>query len=369
MERLKLGIVGCGNISEIYHKNLTTVFNDIIEIEAVCDLIEDRYKLKMQNYGIKKGYNSAPKMLAECKLDLLLNITTPDNHAIVNMQALEAGVCPHVEKPFALTREDGQKMLKLAADKGLLIGGAPDTYMGAGFQTCRQVIDSGEIGEIVGATAFLMGRGHEGWHPDPEFYYKKGGGPMFDMGPYYLTALVSMIGPVKRVTGATRISFPERTITSQPKAGQVIKVDVPTYVTGLMDFANGAIGTIITTFDVYRAQLPRIEIYGSKGTLYCPDPNGFGGPVTMYKAGDSEPTEVKLTHGFNTNSRGLGLADMAWALREGRKNRCDAKLAYHILDIMTAFHDSSDTGKHVELQSTCERPAPLPAGIVHRFRS
>ena len=369
MERLKVGIVGCGAISEIYHKNLTTVFNDIIEIEAVCDLIEERYKKKMQDYGVKKGYNNAPQMLAENKLDIVLNITTPDNHAIVNTQALEAGVNAHVEKPLAITRADGQRTLKLAADNGLLLGGAPDTFMGAGYQTCRAVIDSGEIGEVVGATAFMLGRGHESWHPDPEFYYKVGGGPMFDMGPYYLTALVSMIGPVRRVTGSTRITFPERTITSQPKAGTVIKVEVPTFISGIMDFANGAIGTIITSFDVAGSQLPRIEVYGSKGSLYCPDPNGFGGPIYMVKLGEREPVEVKLTHGFNTNSRGLGLADMAWALREGRTNRCNAKMAYHILDLMTAFHDASDTGRHVDIQSTCDRPAPLPAGIVHRFRS
>jgi len=210
-----------------------------------------------------------------------------------------------------------------------------------------------------------MCHGHEGWHPDPEFYYKAGGGPMFDMGPYYLTALVNLMGPVKRVTGSARITFPERLITSQPKFGTVIKVDVPTHVAGIMDFANGAVGTIITTFDVWAAELPRIEIYGTEGSLSVPDPNSFGGPVRIRRAGAGEWSEVPLTHGYAQNSRGIGVADMAYALRSGRPHRASGELAYHVLDIMHAFHDASREGKHIELRSTCAKPAALPLGLRH----
>ena len=186
---------------------------------------------------------------------------------------------------------------------------------------------------------------------------------MFDMGPYYLTALVNLVGPARRVTGATRVTFPERTITSKKKYGTTVVVDVPTHVVGVLDFANGAIGTIITTFDVWAAELPRIEIYGTAGSMSVPDPNGFGGPVRIRRAGESEWSDVPLAFGYAENSRGLGVADMAYALRSGRPYRANGKLTYHVLDIMEAIHDASREGKHIELTSTCERPAPLPLGL------
>lgn len=205
--------------------------------------------------------------------------------------------------------------------------------------------------------------GHESWHPDPEFYYKVGGGPMFDMGSYYLTALVSMLGPIKRVTGSAKASFKTRTITSEKKYGEIVDVEVPTHIAGIMDFENGAIGTIITSFDVWGANLPRIEIYGSTGTLSVPDPNTFGGPVMIKSHNSKEWLEVPLTHSFAENSRGAGVADMAYALLSGRKHRANGELAYHVLDLMHGFHDASNNGKHYEVQSTCERPMALPLGL------
>ncbi len=187
---------------------------------------------------------------------------------------------------------------------------------------------------------------------------------MFDMGPYYITALVNLMGPIKRITGSTRITFPTRTITSQPKFGTVIKVDVPTHVAGVMDFANGAVATIITSFDIWAANLPRIEIYGTSGSLSVPDPNCFGGPVRVRRAGDKDWMEIPLSHGYSENSRGIGVADMAYGLRSGRPHRASGELAYHVLDAMHAFHDASDKGKHVELASTCKQPAPLPMGLM-----
>ncbi len=186
---------------------------------------------------------------------------------------------------------------------------------------------------------------------------------MFDMGPYYLTALIAMLGPVHRVTGSARISFPERLITSQPKYGSKIMVNTPTHIAGVMDFASGVVGTIITSFDVWSHHLPRIEIYGSEGTLSVPDPNTFGGPVYLRRAQDKKWQEVELTHGFAKNSRGIGLADMAYAIHTDRPHRASGALAYHVLDIMEAIHDSSRDGNHIELTSMCDRPLPLNTGV------
>jgi len=207
--------------------------------------------------------------------------------------------------------------------------------------------------------------GHESWHPSPEFYYEVGGGPMFDMGPYYLTALVNLIGPVRQVSGMARITFPERLITSQPKYGKVVKVETPTHIAGTMEFANGAIGTVVMSFDVWAAQLPRIEIYGTEGTLSVPDPNTFGGPVRLYRPGNRDWMEIPLTHGYTENSRGLGVADMAAAIQTGRPHRASGDLAYHVLDVMQAFLDAAEAGRTVSIESTCERPRPLPLGLRH----
>jgi predicted dehydrogenase len=358
----KIGIVGCGNISGIYFQ-AGKVF-EILDIVACADLIKERAEARAAEFGVPKVY-TVQEMLADPEIKIVVNLTIPIAHAEVAQAAVEAGKCVHNEKPLTITREDGQKLLATTAANGVLVGGAPDTFMGGGIQTCRKLIDDGWIGEPIAATAFMTCHGHESWHPDPEFYYKVGGGPMFDMGPYYLTALVNLMGPVRRVTGSARITFPERLITSQPKYGTKISVDVPTHVAGIMDFQSGAVGTILTSFDVWAAELPRIEIYGTEGSLSVPDPNGFGGPVLIRRAGASQWSEVPLTHGYADNSRGIGVADMAYALRSGRPHRASGKLAYHVLDLMHAFHDASREGKHIELESTCERPAPLPMGLQH----
>jgi predicted dehydrogenase len=289
----------------------------------------------------------------------VVNLTIPRAHAEVNLAALKAGKHAYCEKPFAVSREEGKKVLRAARAKGLLVGGAPDTFLGGGIQTCRKLIDDGAIGEPVAATAFMACRGHESWHPDPEFYYDIGGGPMLDMGPYYLTALVNLLGPVKRVSGSARITFPERLITSEPKKGTKIKVMTPTHIAGTLDFASGAVGTVVMSFDVVAHRLPIIEIYGSEGTLLVPDPNGFGGPVRMRKMGDADWSEVRMTHSDQVG-RSMGVADLAHALRLGRKPRAGGELCYHVLDVMMAFEDASRSGRHVEIASRCERPAALP---------
>lgn len=360
MKPVKIGIIGCGAISGVYFEAGKTF--EILDIIACADIIPERAKAKAEQYQIPRAC-TPEELLADPEIEIVVNLTIPKAHFEVSLAALEAGKSVYSEKPLAVTREEGQRLLDTARERGLLLGCAPDTFMGGGLQTCRKLIDDGWIGEPVAAVAFMMSHGHESWHPDPEFYYQVGGGPMFDMGPYYLTALIHLIGPVRRVTGSARITFPERTITSQPKYGKKIRVETPTHVAGVMDFANGAVGTIITTFDVWAAQLPRIEIYGTEGSLSAPDPNGFGGPVAIRRAGADEWTSMPLTHGYTRQSRGLGIADMAYALRTGRRHRANGEMAYHVLDIMQAFLDASCEGKHIELTSTCERPTPLPMGL------
>ena len=363
MSKTGIGIVGCGNISGIYFQNLCTVF-DNVEVKACADLDPERTAAKVEEYPDVK-VATLEEMLEDLEIEIIVNLTTPQGHFPVAMQAVEAGKSVHNEKPLTLTRDEGKQLLAAAEAKGVRIGSAPDTFMGGGIQTCRKLIDDGWIGEPIGAQAFMLCHGHENWHPDPEFYYKIGGGPMFDMGPYYLTALVALLGPVKRVTGSTRMTFPERTITSEAKYGQKVEVEVPTHIAGVMDFANGAVGTITTSFDVWAAEVPRIEIFGTEGTLSVPDPNGFGGVPRVRRLRAEAWSDVPLTHGYAENARGIGPADMAAAITANRPHRASGELAYHVLDIMHAFHDASDQGKHIELESSCTRPAPLPTGLLN----
>ena len=355
---LKLGVVGCGNISEIYLQNLCS-FADI-EVAAVSDMDLERARARANEFHIPRAL-PVETLLAEPDIEVILNLTIPKAHFEVAMAALAAGKNVYNEKPLAVKQEDARKILDLAAERGLRVGCAPDTFLGAALQTSRQLIDAGAIGTPVGATAFMISHGHEDWHPDPAFYYQHGGGPMFDMGPYYLTALVILIGPVSRVTGSAQISFPERTVTSRPKFGSTIRVEVPTNIATVVDFANGAVGTMLMTFDVWLAGLPRMEIYGSEGTLRIPDPNNFGGSVELWRHDAREWRTMPLINNLTANYRGLGVADMARAIREGRPHRANGQLAYHVLEIMHAAHDASREERHIKLASNCERPSPIGA--------
>lgn len=360
MEKIKAGIIGTGNISGIYFENGNRF--DALQVVACADLDVDRAKARGEEFGVRGC--SVEELLADPEIQMIINLTIPQAHAAVCLRALEAGKHVYVEKPFAVTREEAQEVLQLAERKGLYVGSAPDTFLGGGIQTSIKLIEDGWIGTPIGATAFMVGGGHESWHPAPEFYYQKGGGPMFDMGPYYLTALVAMLGPITRVTGSARISYPERTITSKPKFGQQVKVEVPTHIAGVMDFASGPIGTLLTSFDVKGgSMLPRIEVYGSTGTLLVPDPNNFNGQIKLTRAGSNEWSDIPLAYGYTENARGVGAADMAKAIQTGRKHRANGELAYHVLEAMHGFHDASEQGVHYVMKSTCERPAPLPLGL------
>jgi len=234
--------------------------------------------------------------------------------------------------------------------------------MGAGIQTAIAAIDEGLIGRPVAATAFMTNHGHESWHPDPAFYYKKGGGPLFDMGPYYITSLLAMLGPAKRVTGMAAVSFAQRTITSEPKHGEIIDVEVATHVSGVLEMRSGAIVNLVTSFDVWTANLPCIEIYGEKGSLSVPDPNTFGGAVKVKLAGDREWSELPNNHAYAENSRGIGVADMGLAIREGRTQRASGTQGLHALEIMHGIITASEQGRSVEITSPYTRPAPVPSG-------
>ncbi len=357
MDKIKVGLVGCGDISSVYLKNCTKKFNNI-EVVACADLIPERAEEKAKEFGILKAY-TLDEMLHDPEIQIVLNLTIPHAHSHICLQVLAAGKNIYVEKPLAITREDGRKILDFAKERGLLVGAAPDTFLGGGLQTCRKIIDEGWIGKPIAVNAFMMGHRPESWHPDPEFLYKSGGGPMFDMGPYYLTALVSLLGPVHRVTGMVKKCFPQRTVMTGPKAGKVIDVDVPTHVVGVLDFESGVLGNLVTSFDVWGSKLPNIEIYGSEGTLVIPDPNTFGGPIFIKKPNATEWEEIPLIDGFVDNARGIGLFDMADALLLGGEHRASGSMAYHILDIMHGFFDASQDGSCCKLNSSCKRPESL----------
>lgn len=380
---VNVGIIGAGVISDIYLANLTSRF-DNVRVVAIADLLVERAHERATKYGI--AAMSVDELLATPDVELVVNLTIPLAHAEVAIKAVAAGKSVYNEKPLTATREQGQELLALARQNDVLIGGAPDTFLGGGLQTARQLLDEGAIGRPVAASAYMFSHGHESWHPDPGFYYQPGAGPMFDMGPYYVTALVSLLGPVARVGSSTGVSFAERTITSKPKAGQSIEVNTPTHITASLDFENGAIASVITSFDLYDTTHSVLTIYGTEGTMQLPDPNTFGGTISLlqpaaFKArrdplsvgrtpdDKADPNQVAkpqwedvpLTHRFTDNSRGLGVADLARAIRDGEPARASGELAYHVLDVMHATLESSEQGRHISIESTVDRPAALPA--------
>lgn len=366
MRKVNIGVVGCGNISGIYFQNLTQTFANT-NVYSCADIKEQVAQEAAEKWGVSR-VQTFEEMLECDEIEIILNITTPQNHYDICRRALLAGKHVYVEKPLSLSIEEGRDLVEIAESKGLMLGGAPDTFLGGGIQTCRKLIDDGFIGRPIGATAFMMCHGHENWHPSPEFYYKKGGGPMFDMGPYYLTALAYLIGGVTQVGGMTNTSFATRTITSEPKFGTKIDVEVPTHVASLLRFDSGGVGTIITSFDVWNSMLPRIEIYGTQGTLLVPDPNGFGGPVQLSTLDGSGFREIPLTHNYAENSRGIGVADMAQCIIDGRlDNKASGHLANHVLEIMCGIDISNDSGEVYNMASKYKQTQQLKSNLVRGY--
>ncbi len=360
MDKVKIGIIGCGDIADNAYVTGCRQF-DILDLVACADLVPEKAEALAAKHELIAL--TVDEMLADPAIQIILNLTIPAAHAQVSLAAIAADKHVYSEKPLAVDRASGAAILAAARERGVLVGCAPDTFLGGGQQTCRKLIDDGWIGTPVAATAFMMSPGHENWHPNAEFYYQPGGGPMMDMGPYYLTALINLLGAVERVSGTTRMTYPERTFTSEARYGDRIQVEVDTHVTGLLNFTAGPVATIITSFDVWYAELPRIEIYGSTGTLSVPDPNIFGGAVRVRRAGAADWSQIPLTHS-HTVGRGIGIADMAYALQSGRPHRANGDLAYHVLDIMQAFQESSDRGEHIQINDPCLRPEALPLGLV-----
>ena len=361
-EPIHIGVIGCGRISGAYLW-MARHFPGV-ELTACADLELSIAQAKAAEYGIAKGC-SVDELLNDDRIDLVLNLTTPKAHFPIAMAALAHGKHAYSEKPLGINRDEGTQILAEAARRNLKVGCAPDTFLGSGIQTARKLIDDGAIGRPIAFTAFMMCRGHESWHPNPEFYYEPGGGPMFDMGPYYLTALLNLLGPVKRLSAAAAIAIPIRTITSEPKKGQTFKVQTPDHIAGTMEFQNGCIGTLITTFatmhPVHDANQP-ITIYGEDGTLRVPDPNLFDGPIHLRTATDADWREIPpmFVKGYG---RSIGAADMARAIRTGRPFRANGDQAMAVLDLMQGFLDSATSGITFSPAVPYARPAPMRADL------
>lgn len=358
VEPVGIGLVGCGTISGAYLRAAATF--DVLDFVGCADIDPAAAKKTEETFGVPAMPVEA--LLERDNVEVVLNLTIPAAHGEVNLAALEAGKHAYCEKPFGLDVAEGRKVLATAEAAGLRVGCAPDTFLGGGHQTVRGLIDAGAIGAPVAGTAFMMGPGHESWHPNPAFYYQPGGGPLFDMGPYYLTALVHALGPVKRVAAITARGRDRRVIGSKPRAGEVIDVNVDTHTAGTLEFQSGCVVTVVMSFDVRLHSNRFIEIHGIDASLSSPDPNGFGGQVRVSKAREWE--ERPLTHGYTANMRSIGLADMCTGIRTGRAHRCNGELAQHVLEIMAAFGESSTEGRHVAIESRPSRPAPLPTGLT-----
>jgi predicted dehydrogenase len=354
-EPLSVGIIGAGKISAQYTTTLTRLPG--VTLTRVADL--DPARATSLAEGLS-DVRAVPVDELMASVDLVLNLTVPRAHAAVALAALAAGRHVYNEKPLAATTVEARAILDAAA--GRAVGCAPDTVLGTGVQTARAALEAGEIGAPVAATAFMVTPGHERWHPDPEFYYQPGGGPLLDMGPYYLTALVTLLGPVRRVTGLASTPRATRAIGDGPRAGTVFPVSVPTHQTGVLEHANGALTTLMMSFDVWAGRLPRIEVYGAEGTLSVPDPNNFAGPVHLFSGATEEWAALPERAGYRDAGRGIGVADLADALRAGTTPRAKGELAYHVLDVMECLHTSAGTGTAVTVSSTCSVPPPVPLG-------
>jgi predicted dehydrogenase len=356
MTRVRVGVIGCGNISAAYLKAARSF--PVLDIVALSDLNLEAAQARSAEFGI--AARSLDETLVDPDIEVILNLTVPKAHVEVGLRAVAAGKHVHSEKPLGVTVAEARTLIEAARTKGVRVGSAPDTFLGGAHQTARACLDEGMIGRPVGGTAFFMCPGHERWHPSPAFYYLAGGGPMLDMGPYYVTDLVNLLGPVASVLGVATRTRAERVILSAPLAGTRIPVETATHVTGVLTFVSGAAVSMTMSFDVARHKHVPIEIYGETGSLVVPDPNYFGGKIEVATAAE-DWREVPTRHAYaDGNYRILGLADMAQAIRTGRPHRASGDLAIHALEVMEAFQKSSESGAAVPISSRPERPRPMP---------
>ena len=361
---LGVGIIGCGNISTTYFK-LGPLFKGF-EIIACADLNEEAAQARADEYGVRK--DTIADLLAAGDIDLIINLTIPDAHFSVTKQILEAGKHAYSEKPLVLTIEEGQELAKIASEKSLSVGCAPDTFLGSSHQLARQQIDNGAIGTITSGTCHVMSHGMEKWHPNPDFFFLPGGGPIFDLGPYYIANLVNLVGPIKRVAALSSMATDTRTIGSDARKGEIIPVKTPTNIHALLEFENGATITFAASWDVWSHRHKNMELYGTEGSIFVPDPNFFGGDVLMAGTDGEIKTLETWDHPFAINNykddtqanyRTAGLADMAVAILEGRDARCSFDRALHGVDVMASILKSGETGEFVDITTKCTRPAAL----------
>lgn len=364
MTKLGVGIIGCGNISTAY-LSLAPMFKSL-NVVAVADMNMSNAQAKAAEFDVRA--DTIDDLLKAADVDVIVNLTIPDAHFAVTKSILEAGKHAYSEKPLVLTLEEGQILRDLAASKGLRVGSAPDTFLGGAHQQARAAIDGGKTGKIIGGTCHVMGHGMEAWHPNPDFFFKPGGGPVLDMGPYYVTNLIQLVGPVKSVAALANKTFPTRTIGNGPRNGEVIPVEVATNIHALLEFENGAAITLGASWDVWTNKHSNMELYGEDASLFVPDPNFFGGAVEV----GGQDREIKALDAWNhpfgvnnfdddtkANYRCAGLADMAAAIAEGREHRCNVDLAVHATDVMTSILRSGEDRKFITLSTTCDRPAAL----------
>ena len=362
-KRLGIGIIGTGNISSAYlramlgHETLSGF--PVLDIRGLADMRPQAAEARAAEFGLEAV--SIDAMLADPTIALIVNLTIPRAHVDVGLRALAAGKHVYSEKPLGINFAEGKTLLDAANRAGLRVGSAPDTFLGGAHQQARAVVDSGALGQLVGGTAFMQVPGHEAWHPDPAFYYDIGGGPMLDMGPYYITDLVNLLGPVTRVSAMSSRLRTTRPVLSEPKKGQIMPVQVDTHVTGALGFANGAVVQIAMSFDVAAHRHVPLEIYGTEGSLLVPDPNHFGGDLELRKRGRNEQwTAVPVSRPYaDGNYRSLGVADMASAILDNRPHRANGDLALHVLEVMEASETASREGRTVEITTTVQRPEPL----------
>lgn len=365
MKPVGVGVIGCGKISGQYFTHAKSF--PILKMAACADMNPQAAKEKATEYGIPKAC-SVEELLADPSVELVLNLTVPKAHHPLAIATLQAGKHTYLEKPLGVSRQEAADIMDLAKRKNLLVGCAPDTFMGSGVQTGRKAIDDGKIGRPVSFTALMTCKGHEHWHPSPAFYYEVGGGPMFDMGPYYLTALLNLLGPVKRLAGMGAIAIPKRTITSAPLFGKTIAVETPDHIAGIMEFKVGAIGTIVQSFATHHGEFGILNIHGTEGAIQLPDPNKFAGPVRLRLKDQAEWSEIPAVFAHDYG-RAVGLADMADAIRTGRSFRATGEQALAVVDLMQGFLESSEQGRYFEPTVRFERPAAMPInaafGVLH----
>jgi len=363
LKKVKTAVVGCGMISEIYLKNMTSAF-EILQVVGCCDIIKERMEKKATQFNIRQM--SIEEILADKSIELVLNITDPMNHHLVSSQVLNAGKNLYSEKPIDVSIEAARELVQLADKKGVLYGNAPDTFMGQAIQTARFYIDSGLIGDVTSVTALL--------NRDAGFLAEKypftafpGGGIGLDVGVYYLTAMLSILGPVKQVAGFVTTRNPDRVhyFPDKDDFGQKFKLQAENLVAGSFRFASGVFGTLMFNSSSIGNEKPQIIMYGTEGILYMPDPNQFGGEVKVILKGQTEPVALPPTHAFKDNHRGIGPAELAWALRKNRKPRTSKEMAFHGLELLLGLYKSCETNKFYDLTSTFQRPAPIPRGHVY----